>query len=77
MHIVYVSDGSRASLTSFRLVSGDAKTAGKCNFEEVSINDLPILSLIKTLFLQKSLFQQAPDFIFVLKSYTFSCLVAR
>lgn len=40
-------------------------------FEEVSINDLPIISLIKALFSSKnSLLQQAPDFIFGVGSHT-------
>ncbi|MFX5539759.1 ELM1/GtrOC1 family putative glycosyltransferase, partial [Acinetobacter baumannii] len=40
-------------------------------FEEVSINDLPVMSLIKALFSsKKSLFQQTPDFIFGVGSHT-------
>ncbi len=47
-------------------------------FEEVSINDLPIFSLIKALFSSKNLyFNRHPILYLSGKSYAFSCLVAR
>ncbi|MFX5114483.1 ELM1/GtrOC1 family putative glycosyltransferase [Acinetobacter baumannii] len=72
MHIVYVSDGKAGHRSqALGLFQAMQRQQANATFEEVSINDLPILSLIKTLFSsKKSLFQQAPDFIFGVGSHT-------
>ena len=71
MHIVYVSDGKAGHRSqALGLFQAMQRQQANATFEEVSINDLPVMSLIKALFLQKSLFQQAPDFIFGVGSHT-------
>lgn len=57
MHIVYVSDGKAGHRSqALGLFQAMQRQQANATFEEVSINDLPILSLIKTLFLQKNLY---------------------
>ena len=72
MHIVYVSDGKAGHRSqALGLFQAMQRQQANATFEEVSINDLPILSLIKTLFSsKKSFFKQAPDFIFGVGSHT-------
>ncbi|WP_336166609.1 mitochondrial fission ELM1 family protein [Acinetobacter sp. 161(2023)] len=72
MHIVYVSDGKAGHRSqALGLFQAMQRQQANATFEEVSIHDLPIGSLIKTLFSSKhSLFQQAPDFIFGVGSHT-------
>ncbi|AZC03960.1 nucleoside-diphosphate sugar epimerase [Acinetobacter nosocomialis] len=73
MHIVYVSDGKAGHRSqALGLFQAMQRQQANATFEEVSINDLPIISLIKAAFsLQKLLyFQQAPDFIFGVGSHT-------
>lgn len=79
MHIVYVSDGKAGHRSqALGLFQAMQRQQANATFEEVSINDLPILSLIKTLFLQKiSISTGTRFYIWCWKSYTFSCLVAR
>lgn len=72
MHIVYVSDG-KAGHRSQALGLFQAMQRQKANatFEEVSIHDLPIFSLINAFFSsKKTLFKQVPDFIFGVGSHT-------
>lgn len=72
MHIVYVSDGKAGHRSqALGLFQAMKRQQANANFEEVSINDLPIISLIKALFSSKNtLFEQAPDFIFGVGSHT-------
>ncbi|MHC3032796.1 mitochondrial fission ELM1 family protein [Acinetobacter nosocomialis] len=72
MHIVYVSDGKAGHRSqALGLFQAMQRQQANATFEEVSINDLPIISLIKALFSSKnSLLQQAPDFIFGVGSHT-------
>jgi len=72
MHIVYVSDGKAGHRSqALGLFQATQRQQANATFEEVSINDLPIISLIKALFSSKnSLLQQAPDFIFGVGSHT-------
>ncbi|MDQ9030515.1 mitochondrial fission ELM1 family protein [Acinetobacter nosocomialis] len=72
MHIVYVSDGKAGHRSqALGLFQAMQRQQANVTFEEVSINDLPIISLIKALFSSKnSLLQQAPDFIFGVGSHT-------
>ena len=72
MHIVYVSDGKAGHRSqALGLFQAMQRQQANATFEEVSINDLPIFSLIKALFSSKtSLLQQAPDFIFGVGSHT-------
>lgn len=73
MHIVYVSDGKAGHRSqALGLFQAMQRQQANATFEEVSINDLPIISLIKALFSSKnSLLQQAPDFIFGVGSHTY------
>ena len=79
MHIVYVSDGKAGHRSqALGLFQAMQRQQANATFEEVSINDLPILSLIKTLFSSKiSISTGTRFYIWCWKSYTFSCLVAR
>ncbi|WP_151823578.1 mitochondrial fission ELM1 family protein [Acinetobacter nosocomialis] len=72
MHIVYVSDGKAGHRSqALGLFQAMQRQQANATFEEVSINDLPIISLIKALFSSKnSLLQLAPDFIFGVGSHT-------
>ncbi|MBO1278921.1 mitochondrial fission ELM1 family protein [Acinetobacter nosocomialis] len=72
MHIVYVSDGKAGHRSqALGLFQAMQRQQANATFEEVSISDLPIISLIKALFSSKnSLLQQAPDFIFGVGSHT-------
>ena len=72
MHIVYVSDGKAGHRSqALGLFQAMQRQQANATFEEDSINDLPIISLIKALFSSKnSLLQQAPDFIFGVGSHT-------
>ncbi|WP_343569747.1 ELM1/GtrOC1 family putative glycosyltransferase [Acinetobacter sp.] len=72
MHIVYVSDGKAGHRSqALGLFQAMQRQQANATFEEVSINDLPIFSLIKALFFSKNtLFEQAPDFIFGVGSHT-------
>ena len=72
MHIVYVSDGKAGHRSqALGLFQAMQRQQANATFEEVSINDLPVMSLIKALFSSKtSLLQQAPDFIFGVGSHT-------
>ncbi|MDH2592098.1 mitochondrial fission ELM1 family protein [Acinetobacter nosocomialis] len=72
MHIVYVSDGKAGHRSqALGLFQAIQRQQANATFEEVSISDLPIISLIKALFSSKnSLLQQAPDFIFGVGSHT-------
>ncbi|MHC3137747.1 mitochondrial fission ELM1 family protein [Acinetobacter nosocomialis] len=72
MHIVYVSDGKAGHRSqALGLFQAMQRQQANATFEEVSMNDLPIISLIKALFSSKnSLLQQAPDFIFGVGSHT-------
>ena len=72
MHIVYVSDGKAGHRSqALGLFQAMQRQQANATFEEVSINDLPIISLIKALFSSKNtLFEQAPDFIFGVGSHT-------
>ncbi|MEN8275357.1 mitochondrial fission ELM1 family protein [Acinetobacter seifertii] len=72
MHIVYVSDGKAGHRSqALGLFQAMQRQQANATFEEVSINDLPIFSLIKALFSSKNtLFEQAPDFIFGVGSHT-------
>ncbi|MBJ9423294.1 mitochondrial fission ELM1 family protein [Acinetobacter seifertii] len=72
MHIVYVSDGKAGHRSqALGLFQAMQRQQANATFEEVSINDLPIFSLIKALFSsKKTLFEQAPDFIFGVGSHT-------
>ncbi len=79
MHIVYVSDGKAGHRSqALGLFQAMQRQQANATFEEVSINDLPVMSLIKALFLQKiSISTGAQFYIWCWKSYAFSCLVAR
>lgn len=72
MHIVYVSDGKAGHRSqALGLFQAMQRQQANATFEEVSIHDLPIISLIKALFSSKNtLFEQAPDFIFGVGSHT-------
>ncbi|MBJ9937298.1 mitochondrial fission ELM1 family protein [Acinetobacter pittii] len=72
MHIVYVSDGKAGHRSqALGLFQAMQRQQPETTFEEVLISDLPIISLIKTLFSsKKSLFKQVPDFIFGVGSHT-------
>jgi len=72
MHIVYVSDGKAGHRSqALGLFQAMQRQQTHATFEEVSIHDLPIGSLIKALFSsKKSLFKQAPNFIFGVGSHT-------
>lgn len=72
MHIVYVSDGKAGHRSqALGLFQAMQRQQPETTFEEVLIADLPIISLIKTLFSsKKSLFKQVPDFIFGVGSHT-------
>ncbi len=57
MHIVYVSDGKAGHRSqALGLFQAMQRQQANATFEEVSINDLPVMSLIKALFLQKNLY---------------------
>ena len=79
MHIVYVSDGKAGHRSqALGLFQAMQRERANATFEEVSINDLPIFSLIKALFLQKvSISTGTRFYIWCRKSYAFSSLVAR
>lgn len=72
MHIVYVSDGKAGHRSqALGLFQAMQRQQANATFEEVSIHNLPIGSLIKALFSSKNtLFEQAPDFIFGVGSHT-------
>lgn len=72
MHIVYVSDGKAGHRSqALGLFQAMQRQQADATFEEVSIQDLPIISLIKALFSSKNtLFEQAPNFIFGVGSHT-------
>ena len=72
MHIVYVSDGKAGHRSqALGLFQAMQRQQTNATFEEVSIHDLPIGSLIKALFSSANfLFKQAPDFIFGVGSHT-------
>lgn len=72
MHIVYVSDSKAGHRSqALGLFQAMQRQQADATFEEVSIQDLPIISLIKALFSSKNtLFEQAPDFIFGVGSHT-------
>ncbi|MEQ1136882.1 mitochondrial fission ELM1 family protein [Acinetobacter seifertii] len=72
MHIVYVSDGKAGHRSqALGLFQAMQRQQANATFEEVSIHDLPIISLIKALFSSKNtFFEQAPDFIFGVGSHT-------
>ncbi|MDS7943380.1 ELM1/GtrOC1 family putative glycosyltransferase [Acinetobacter sp. V110_1] len=72
MHIVYVSDGKAGHRSqALGLFQAMQRQQANATFEEVFINDLPIISLIKALFFSKNtLFEQAPNFIFGVGSHT-------
>ncbi|MDO7213069.1 mitochondrial fission ELM1 family protein [Acinetobacter nosocomialis] len=72
MHIVYVSDGKAGHRSqALGLFQAMQRQQANATFEEISINDLPIFSLIKALFFSKNtLFEQAPNFIFGVGSHT-------
>lgn len=72
MHIVYVSDGKAGHRSqALGLFQAMQRQQANATFEEVSIHDLPIISLIKALFFSKNtLFEQAPNFIFGVGSHT-------
>ena len=73
MHIVYVSDG-KAGHRSQALGLYQAmqrQHAAPTTFQEILIDDLPLLILIKACLTQKcTLVQQAPDYIFAVGSHT-------
>ncbi len=80
MHIVYVSDGKAGHRSqALGLFQAMQRQQANVTFEEVSINDLPVMSLIKALFFFKkiSISTGARFYIWCWKSYAFSCLVAR
>lgn len=57
MHIVYVSDGKAGHRSqALGLFQAMQRQQANATFEEVSINDLPIISLIKALFSSKILY---------------------
>lgn len=72
MHIVYVSDGKAGHRSqALGLFQAMQRQQANTTFEEVSIHDLPIFSLINAFFSsKKSLFKQVPDFIFGVGSHT-------
>lgn len=72
MHIVYVSDGKAGHRSqALGLFQAMQRQQVNATFEEVSIHDLPIFSLINAFFSsKKSLFKQVPDFIFGVGSHT-------
>ncbi|WP_436463214.1 mitochondrial fission ELM1 family protein [Acinetobacter seifertii] len=72
MHIVYVSDGKAGHRSqALGLFQAMQRQQANATFEEVSIHDLPIFSLINVFFSsKKSLFKQVPDFIFGVGSHT-------
>ncbi|WP_288420078.1 ELM1/GtrOC1 family putative glycosyltransferase [uncultured Acinetobacter sp.] len=72
MHIVYVSDGKAGHRSqALGLFQAMQRQQANVTFEEVSIHDLPIFSLINAFFSsKKSLFKQVPDFIFGVGSHT-------
>lgn len=72
MHIVYVSDGKAGHRSqALGLFQAMQRQQANATFEEVSIHDLPIFSLINAFFSsKKSLFKQVPDFIFGVGSHT-------
>ncbi|MBJ9722616.1 mitochondrial fission ELM1 family protein [Acinetobacter calcoaceticus] len=72
MHIVYVSDGKAGHRSqALGLFQAMQRQQANATFEEVLISDLPIISLIQAFFSsKKSLFKQAPDYIFGVGSHT-------
>ena len=72
MHIVYVSDGKAGHRSqALGLFQAMQRQQANATFEEVSIHDLPIFSLINAFFSsKKTLFKQVPDFIFGVGSHT-------
>lgn len=57
MHIVYVSDGKAGHRSqALGLFQAMQRQQANATFEEVSIHDLPIISLIKALFSSKILY---------------------
>lgn len=57
MHIVYVSDGKAGHRSqALGLFQAMQRQQANVTFEEVSINDLPVMSLIKALFSSKNLY---------------------
>ncbi len=72
MHIVYVSDGKAGHRSqALGLFQAMQRQQANATFEEVSIHDLSIFSLINAFFSsKKSLFKQVPDFIFGVGSHT-------
>lgn len=73
MHIVYVSDGKAGHRSQavglFKAMQ--RQSAEHVTFQEISIDDLPLFSLIKAIFLpQTSLCAQAPDYIIGVGSHT-------
>ncbi|MGV2454479.1 mitochondrial fission ELM1 family protein [Acinetobacter seifertii] len=72
MHIVYVSDGKAGHRSqALGLFQAMQRQQANATFEEVSIHDLPIFSLINAFFSsKKSLFKHVPDFIFGVGSHT-------
>ncbi len=79
MHIVYVSDGKAGHRSqALGLFQAMQRQQANATFEEVSINDLPIISLIKALFSSKtSLLPASTRFhIWSGEPHSLSCLVA-
>ncbi|WP_019457473.1 mitochondrial fission ELM1 family protein [Acinetobacter sp. GG2] len=72
MHIVYVSDGKAGHRSqALGLFQAMQRQQANATFEEVSIHDLPIFSLINAFFSsKKTLFKQVPNFIFGVGSHT-------
>ncbi len=79
MHIVYVSDGKAGHRSqALGLFQAMQRQQANATFEEVSINDLPIISLIKALFLFKNFSTSASTrfHIWSGEPHSLSCLVA-
>lgn len=72
MHIVYVSDGKAGHRSqALGLYQAMHKLATNSSFEEIQLEQLPLLSILKGLFLHRvSQIKQAPDFIMGVGSHT-------
>lgn len=72
MHVVYISDGKAGHRSqALGLYQAMQRQHADCSFQEISIADLPILSLIGAIFSKQcAQVEQAPTFIFGVGSHT-------
>ncbi|KJV37757.1 mitochondrial fission ELM1 family protein [Acinetobacter brisouii] len=72
MHVVYISDGKAGHRSqALGLYQAMQRQHADCSFQEISIADLPILSLIGSIFSRKcAQLEQTPTFIFGVGSHT-------